>query len=130
MFISVKGAIFTAMSKVEDIEASAKRNPTSSLLSGPQQTAPGLWPLDGLDPCPDTGCRDQLVSPSGGGKVITVSHPRTYLCDFKWNAIAQDFLVEALLGHVAGEPVGSLEGIFQPLQFHIGDCKKAGIKNT
>lgn len=48
----------------------------------------------------------------------------SHLCDFEWNAIAQDFPVEALLGHVAGEPAGPLEGIFQPLQLHIGDWKK------
>lgn len=67
---------------------------------------------------------------SDGGKVVAVTRAGTYLCDFKWNAITQDFPVEALLGHVAGEPAGSLEGIFQPLQFHIGDWKKQPRKKT
>lgn len=84
--------------------------------------------------CPDTGCsiiyRTDRSAFSDGDKVVAVTHTGTYLCDFKWNTIAQDFPVEALLGHVAGEPAGSLEGIFQPLQFHIGDWKTQGRKNT
>lgn len=37
------------------------------------------------------------------------------------NSITQYFPVEALLGHVTGEAAGSLEGIFQPLEFHISN---------
>lgn len=44
-----------------------------------------------------------------------------YLCNFMWNPISQHFPVEALLGHVIGDAAGSLEGIFQPFQFHISD---------
>lgn len=84
--------------------------------------------------CPDTGCsiiyRTNQSAFSDGDKVVAVTHTGTYLCDFKWNTITQDFPVEALLGHVAGEPAGSLEGIFQPLQFHIGDWKTQPRKNT
>lgn len=67
---------------------------------------------------------------SDGGEVVAITRTGTYLCDFKWNAVTQDFPVEALLGHVAGEPAGSLEGIFQTLQFHIGDWKKQPRKET
>lgn len=47
-----------------------------------------------------------------------------YLCNFVGNSISQHFPVEALLGHVIGEAAGSLEGIFQPLQFHIGHYRR------
>lgn len=87
-----------------------------------------------LDSCPDTGCsiihRINQLALSDGDKVVALTHTGTYLCDFKRNAITQDFPEEALLGHVAGEPAGSLEGIFQPLQFHISDWKKKPRNNA
>lgn len=44
-----------------------------------------------------------------------------YLCNVEGNSISQHFPVEALLGHIVGDAAGSLEGILQPLQFHISD---------